>query len=391
MVSYKLVYNRKGKLDEADAALVQIEAYQQGKRRYFTTQVRLIPSQWNPKKREVRNNAQANQRIRKRLEELQNFELMFPTTHGRVFTLDDFDLMLVPEVAVQPVQTLFSEYMRNEIEADKPSVASTTYQRRNRVLNRLILHHGGPVAFAELTFAFINKFDQAKRGLFKLDDNTVEAEHKILKRYVSRAVKSGFVERNPYDQFKIKGKAVDKVILTDEEIKRIEMLTLDDEYAQLVICRDAFLLAYYTMLRVSDLITLTTKHVNETADGLLIEKIQCKTKQRVRIPMGTLHNGKGQILLRKYRPRLDGKRYINRSAQHLNRQLKEVLRLAGITKTNIGFHCARHSGITCLVRRGVPLAVIRQLAGHADIKMTMTYVHLAGVDIEQALGRVANW
>jgi hypothetical protein len=33
MVSYKLVYNRKARLDEAGTALVQIEAYQQGQRR----------------------------------------------------------------------------------------------------------------------------------------------------------------------------------------------------------------------------------------------------------------------------------------------------------------------------------------------------------------------
>ena len=75
----------------------------------------------------------------------------------------------------------------------------------------------------------------------------------------------------------------------------------------------------------------------------------------------------------------------------MNRRLKEVLELADITKTDVGFHTARHSSITDLIRRRVPLAVVQSLAGHADIKMTMKYVHLAGVDIEQALSDVANW
>ncbi|MBO0951586.1 site-specific integrase [Fibrella forsythiae] len=392
MVSYKLVFNRKNKLNSEGKALVQIEVYQKNcPRRYFSTDVRITPQEWNPKSREIKNNTQANRQIMQRLMELKNFESYFPATHGRVFALADFDLMLNLTVEEAAPKQTFSAYMRAEIDADKPSIAAVTYQRRGRVLNRLNLHHGGPVAFGDLTFAFINRFDQAKRGRFKLDDNTVEAEHKILKRYISRAVKSGLLSHNPYDQFKIRGKAVDKAILTDEEIKRIELLPLDEEQIQLAIYRDAFLLAYYTMLRVSDLITLTPKHVVKTAEGLLIEKVQCKTKQRVRIPLGTLHGGKAQELLLKYWPTVDGKRFISRTAQHMNRRLKDVLKLAEITKINIGFHSARHSGITCLVRRGVPLAVVQSLAGHADIKMTMTYVHLAGSDVEQALANVIKW
>lgn len=391
MANYKLIFNRKKKLGSDGKALIQIEVYQKNcPRRYFSTDVRITPREWNSKSGEVKYNAQANQRIAQRLSELKSFENYFPATHGRAFSLADFDLMVSATTVAAPIQS-FSAYMRAEIDADKPGVAHVTFQRRERVLNRLNLHHGGPVVFSDLTYAFINRFDQAKRGRFKLDDNTVEAEHKILKRYISRAVKCGLLDRNPYDQFKIKGRVVDKAILTDEEIKRIESLSFEGEQAQLNIYRDAFLLAYYTMLRVSDLLTLTTNHVSKTVEGLLIEKVQCKTKQLVRIPLGSLHAGKGQDILRLYWPLVEGKKYINRSAQHINRRLKEVLVLAGITKSNIGFHSARHSGITCLVRRGVPLAVVQRLAGHADIKMTMTYVHLSGADVEAALGNVIKW
>jgi len=392
MVTYRLVFNRKKKLAEDGKALVQIEVYQKyGARRLFTTDVRITPGQWNAKSREVKNNAPANQRISQRLTELRSFETYFPATHGRAFALADFDLMASANVdEATPTQT-FSAYMKAEIEANKPGVQTVTYQRWVRVWNRLNQYQGGPVAFGDLTYAFINRFDQAKRGRFKLDDNTVEAEHKILKRYISGAVKCGLLARNPYDQFKIKGKAVNKVILTDEEVKRIEALTFEGEQAHLTVYRDAFLLAYYTMLRISDLTTLTPNHVSELAEGLLIEKVQQKTQQLVRIRLGKIHSGKGQDLLRKYWPASNGKPFVDRSHQHMNRRLKEVLQLADITKTDVGFHTARHSGITDLIRRRVPLPVVQSLAGHADIKMTMKYIHLAGVDIEQALSDVINW
>lgn len=391
MADYKLIWNRKNRLGVDDKALVQIEVYLRGRRRYFTTNVRVVEADWNIKKQEVRKDHQSNIRIRQQVADLREFEDNFRKTHGRTFALADFDIMTSANVEEAiPIQT-FSAYMKAEIEADKPGVVYTTYQRRIRVLSRLNLHNGRPVAFGDLTYAFINRFDQVKRGRFKLDDNTVEAEHKILKRYISRAVKYGLLVHNPYDQFKIKGKAVNKIILTDEEIKRIEALSFEGKQVHLVVYRDAFLLAYYTMLRISDLTTLTPNHVSEIAEGLLIEKVQQKTKQLVRVRMGKIHSGKGQDLLKKYWPANNRKPFIDRSHQHLNRRLKEVLKLAKITKTDVGFHTARHSGITDLIRRRVPLAVVQSLAGHADIRMTMQYVHLAGVDIEQALSDVINW
>ena len=195
MVSYKAVYNRKNRLDADGKALVQIESYQAGKRRYFSTEVRIAPASWNVKNREVKNDAIANQRIREKLHQLQQFEITFHAIHQRSLTLADFDLLMVKGEEVQPLQT-FSAFMKEQLEADKPGVSQVTYQRRIRVLNRLNKHQNGEVVFSQLTFAYINGFDQAKRGRFNLDDNTIETEHKILKRYVDRAVKSGFLERN---------------------------------------------------------------------------------------------------------------------------------------------------------------------------------------------------
>ena len=389
MASYKLVWNRKKKLGADNKALVQIEVYLRGRHRYFTTGVRVVKDDWLAKKQEVRKDDQANKRMRKQITDMREFEDNFLRTHGRFFALADFDLMASANgEEAKPTET-FSAYMKAEIEADRPGVHPDTSQRRIKVLNRFNLHHGGLVAFGDLTYPFIRGFDQAMRGRF--GDNTIEAEHKILKRYISRAVKYRLLDHNPYDGFPIKGRRVDKVILDDTEIKRLEVLTFEGKDAQLTIYRDGFLLAYYTMLRISDLTTLTPEHISHLPDGLLIVKEQQKTKQVVRVGLGTIHGGKGQDLLRKYWPANAGKPFIDRSHQHLNRRLKDVLKLANITKAKVGFHTARHSGITDLIRRGVPLAMVSQLAGHADIKMTMKYVHLAGVDIEQALNEVTAW
>ena len=52
----------------------------------------------------------------------------------------------------------------------------------------------------------------------------------------------------------------------------------------------------------------------------------------------------------------------------------------------IRFHDLRHTALTLMVKRGVPLPVAQRVAGHTDIKVTMRYVHVIGKDIDD-MGR----
>ena len=48
-------------------------------------------------------------------------------------------------------------------------------------------------------------------------------------------------------------------------------------------------------------------------------------------------------------------------------------------------HTCRHTFITNLVQRGVPVAMVQKLAGHKTIGMTMRYTHLGPQDLESAI------
>ena len=49
-IIYSLVYNRKKCLNKRGVALVQVEAYLDRKKKYFSTKVYLKPEQWDAKK-----------------------------------------------------------------------------------------------------------------------------------------------------------------------------------------------------------------------------------------------------------------------------------------------------------------------------------------------------
>ena len=58
--------------------------------------------------------------------------------------------------------------------------------------------------------------------------------------------------------------------------------------------------------------------------------------------------------------------------------------LARITD-RASFHSLRHSFCTWLIQARVPLPTVQRLAGHADIKTTMSYVHVARQDLHDAV------
>lgn len=51
-IIYNLVFNRKKSLNKKGMALVQIEAYLNRKKKYFSTKVYLKPEQWDAKEEE---------------------------------------------------------------------------------------------------------------------------------------------------------------------------------------------------------------------------------------------------------------------------------------------------------------------------------------------------
>jgi integrase len=53
------------------------------------------------------------------------------------------------------------------------------------------------------------------------------------------------------------------------------------------------------------------------------------------------------------------------------------------------WHKLRHSYVSALVRKGVPLPQVQKLAGHARIEMTMRYTHVAQDDLRRAVSVLA--
>lgn len=407
-VSYKAMYNRQKELDRNGLSQVIIRAYQNPIRRYFSTGIRIAPHEWDERNNQIKKRPEYNSLIRRKIEELENFELMFPVHHNRPFNIKDFDLLVKPPKVEEAASPSFTDFAFEQIgrDVEKKSLGYKTAGRHKLTLNRLAEFAGVKnLTFTDITYSLIEGFDHYmatvgfpnKKGrLVTLKTNTIHKCHQYIHKYLLRAVKKGLlaIQNDPYNDFELEKVDTEAAVLQPEDIKALAELPLNEGNKHLELDRDAFLLGYYTLLRISDITKIKMEKITETKDGLILEVKETKTDKLNRINLYELHpteNGpsKPEQIIRKYW-RQDQKALLKKSHQKINENLKELMRLAKIKKHKpITFHTSRHSGITFLAKQ-LPVATVQKLAQHSNIATTMRYVHIARKDVSDSLSQV-NW
>ena len=67
-----------------------------------------------------------------------------------------------------------------------------------------------------------------------------------------------------------------------------------------------------------------------------------------------------------------------------------MYKISGLPRPKQPFHILRHSFCSHLAMKGVSPRVIQELAGHADLSTTQKYMHLAPVELENAISILEN-
>lgn len=80
--------------------------------------------------------------------------------------------------------------------------------------------------------------------------------------------------------------------------------------------------------------------------------------------------------------------YRGRPVARMRRAFASSLRAAGIA--DFHWHDLRHTAASWMVQRGVPLAVVRDILGHSDIKLTSRYAHVAPSQKREAVEAIGD-
>jgi integrase len=367
---FNTVYNRKKRLLANGTALVQIEAYLLGKKKYFSTNTYLTPDQWDKKHRKVKNHPNAiklNKQIADQVAKYESLELDRRNA-GKPFTLD-----ILGDFVNGKFTNDFLEFMEKEIDGEKSSPATKTGQKTTLTA---LKEFKNKIIFDELTFELLTDFE---RFLFakKLSTNTINKYFRHVRKFVNLAINKELFDLNryPFRKFKAKSETTEREYLEPEELERLEALQLTEENKHLQKTLDMFLFSCYCGLRFSDLVALSRDKIVTKDGNLWIDTRMIKTNEPIRIPLYLLFDGKPIEILNKY-IQADRKFIFDElTNQYVNRCLKELATLAKINK-RLTFHTARHTQATYLLYKGLNLTTVQKLLGHKKIQTTQIYAKI---------------
>ena len=382
-IYYQPIYNRKKKLNAQGKALLQIEAYLEKRKIYFSTHIYLSPEQWDNKRKLICKHPHAealNYQVKEFLIQLESKELSL-WKEGKVISLE----RLKEEFSTKKDKS-FLDFVIKDIE-DSQSKESTKQNLLSTYT--LLTKFKSHIDFKELTPEFIFDFE---RFLFcyDLQTNTVAKHMKHFKTFVNLAIDKGYLNLNdyPFRRYRIKTLKPKHTFLLPDELEKLETLELTGKKIAYKHSLEAFLFCCYTGLRYSDFTQLSDKNLIFIENRPWIIFTTIKTGAEVRLPLALLFEGKGWKLLRKHQKHLDEFFRIKTNST-VNKELIRIGKLAGIQK-HFSFHSARHTNATLLIYRGANITTVQKLLGHRNVSTTQIYSEVMGSTIVNDLKKCSK-
>lgn len=227
------------------------------------------------------------------------------------------------------------------------------------------------ILLSEVNHKFIVGFEFYLKTSAKCAHNSAMKHVKSLKKVIRIALANDYIRKDPFANYKITTKSVERECLTATEIQKL--IDKDITIERLAIVRDLFVFQCYTGLAYIDLQTLSEKHIQIGIDGSKwINKNRVKSGNLCRIPLLSTSSN----IINKYQehPKTNtDKLFPVPSNQKMNAYLKEIATICGIDK-ELHTHLARHTFATTItLSNGMPLETVSKTLGHSKVQTTQIY------------------
>ncbi|HEY9002086.1 MAG TPA: site-specific integrase [Mucilaginibacter sp.] len=234
---------------------------------------------------------------------------------------------------------------------------------------------------------FITNYEFYLRSERNCANNSAFKYIKNFKKIIGICLSSGWLDRDPFVNYKIRIKQVDRVFLNADDLQAMANKVFSTERLNQV--RDIFLFCCFTGLAYADVSKLKRNEIVKGLDGeMWIFTTRKKTDTPSRIPLlPTALN-----LLDRYADHPiccnSGKALPVSTNQKMNAYLKEIAGICGIDKP-LTFHIARHTfATTVTLSNGVPIESISKMLGHTNIKTTQHYAKILDIKVSQDMSKL---
>lgn len=224
----------------------------------------------------------------------------------------------------------------------------------------------------ELNYQFMSSFESFLKQKYNNSTTTCYKHYQRFTRVIHQAMHKGYIEKYPFENYKIKLPKKKIQYLTQAELDRIDQC--DFKVERLNIIRDIFIFSCYTGLAYAESESLTPDNITTGIDGELWLNInRRKTKKDFQVPLFP----RALEILEKYKNHPSclkrGKCLPVPSNVKFNAYLKEIADIAGIPKSKpLVTHLARKTfASTVALTNGMNIGVLSKILGHNSIKVTL--------------------
>ena len=390
-----LFYLRKNYLNKSGKAGIMVRLTVNGDMVQFSSKLEIEPALWDTKAGKAAGNSVKARKINSMLDDIRtalNNHYHYVESRDSFVTAEKIrNAFLGYEVRQQTLLELFKQHNEDASKLSGISKAPATLVKYDRTYRRLeefmkAKYKVSDIALREINHKFVTDFEFYLRTVSRCNENTTGKFMQIFRKIVLIAKNNGWITIDPFANYHIHMKAVDRGYLTEQELERILQKDFDSRRLEQV--RDVFIFSCFTGLSYVDVRNLTEENVVTSFDGKLwLQLHRQKTSTAVNLPLLKTP----LAILKKYEGKLpDGRLLPVSSNQKLNSYLKEIADVCGIKK-NLTFHLSRHTfATTTTLAKGVPIETVSKMLGHTNIKTTQIYARITNDKIRKDMEMLAG-
>jgi site-specific recombinase XerD len=391
-------YAKSTKANAAGLLPIYVRLTIDGKRMEFSTKKFIDSAKWSPEMSKMKGNTENARSLNEYLDLLKSkiFDIQMELIHrnepltievfkNRLLGINERERMLIPifEEHNRKVEKLIGlEYAPGTLERYKTSLKHTKDFLQWK-------YNLSDIEINKIDHPFITEYEFYLRSVRKCANNTAVKYIKNFKKIIKICISNGWLDKDPFANYKSKIREVERDYLTQEEIQDIYSKVFVTERLNLV--KDIFVFSCFTGLAYIDVKNLTVSNISMGIDGgKWIFTHRQKTETASRIPLLPIP----EELILKY---ANHPQCINEdkllpilSNQKMNSYLKEIADVCGIKK-DLTFHIARHTfATTVTLTNGVPIESVSKMLGHKSLRTTQHYAKILDKKVSEDMMILRN-
>jgi len=361
----------------------------------FSLKCEVNPSEWNPSIGRVIGKTATAQNLNRLLD---NVRASLNRHYQELFEKESLvtaekvkNVFLGFQSRKETLLDLFTKHNENLKAQIGKGVSQNNYQRYMRTAKRLeefmkSKYNISDISLREVNHSFICDFEVYLKTVYSCGQNTTAKFIKHLRTIILIAKNNGWIQIDPYANYKLQLEKTDREFLTEQELEC--MIQKKFTVKRLEQVRDIFIFSCFTGLAYIDVFNLKESNISTTFDeNLWIIGKRTITGISYRVPLLEIP----KQIINKYRGSLpEGHLLPVLSNQKMNAYLKEIADLCEINK-NLSFHCARHTFTTSVtLSKGVSIESVSKMLGHTNIKTTQIYALITDNKIQNDMEMIAG-